>query len=90
MDKTEIHHAAEQYVTNHKDGEVRRMYGHHYRSFTDGAKFVYEKLETENAEYIEALRGIKKNLPHLRRLVDSQFADPDECFELFDKIEKMV
>lgn len=47
--------AAHEYVTNHPDSEVRRMYGHHYRSFMDG----YKHAETENTRLREALERIR-------------------------------
>jgi hypothetical protein len=45
--KNLLKEVADNYVSNHSDSEVRRMYGHHCRSFIAGAKWQKEELLKE-------------------------------------------
>jgi hypothetical protein len=46
--------AAKQYVETHTDSEIRRMYGHHYRSFLAGTKYA----DKQKADLLEALKKL--------------------------------
>jgi hypothetical protein len=55
-----IKKAADEYVTNHQDSEVRRMYGHHVRTFIDGANYSKDipSQEKRIQELEEGLRTL--------------------------------
>lgn len=47
---------ADNYVSNHKDSEVRRMYGHHYRSYIAG----YEEADQQNKALLKEVEELKE------------------------------
>lgn len=49
---------AKNYVETHKDSEVRRMYGHHFRSFLAGAEHAHSEGKKEGwNESLDAVRS---------------------------------
>lgn len=56
MENKTAEELAKEYVENHPDSEVGRMYGHHVRSFKDG----YKASESTISQLQEELSGLKK------------------------------
>jgi len=53
---TALEQAADHYVSNHEDIEVRRMYGHYYRTFLDGAAYQQPIID----DLVKALETAKE------------------------------
>lgn len=56
-----LNDAADKFVTNHKDEEVRRMYGHHFRSFVEGAVWEFERNVNNFEKMKEALEDVRRH-----------------------------
>lgn len=64
---TSLREAADRWVTNNPDGEVRRMYGHYVRAFMAGGEWQRDQLLKENQE----LKALSREL--LTAIEQSQF-----------------
>lgn len=78
-----IDDAAKKYVESHKDGEVRRMYGHHYRSFQDGAKWENERNKAFHYELLEALKDLTAQVEK-----DCSIGSDPKFLEMLYKVQK--
>jgi hypothetical protein len=67
MEEKKIKEAADKYVSNHQDSEVRRMYGHHYRSFMAGVSFMESQLTEKDLD----MKLLKVDRDHEKRLRES-------------------
>lgn len=74
-----LREAADNYVSNHADGEVRRMYGHHLRSFKDGwnAHESYSQQSTKQLQ--DRVKELEKVLGEAYSSLRSSRIEVVEC-----------
>lgn len=61
---------AKAYIDGHHDSEVRRMCGHHYRSYSAGATAEATRYESRILELEEGLREMVKRAEQLYSMVE--------------------
>lgn len=87
-----INAAAKFYVENNHDSEVRRMYGHHLRSFKEGAEWAKQALESRIKELEQENKQLKEVLTELHNNTLYQVHEQDDRtfhapFHLFKKVD---
>lgn len=95
--------AAKDFVENNKDGEVRRMYSHHFQSFMSGALWSHEKMnairsesdallkERELKKELEsALIHIERMLPYVKGAYECAFPDQSENEWVIEQSENFI
>jgi hypothetical protein len=64
---------AHNYVTNHQDSEVRRMYGHHLRTFMDGYKQGQSELREENERLKAIISDVWQDMSEANLYTDAWY-----------------
>jgi hypothetical protein len=87
----EIEARAKDYVENHPDVEVRRMYGHYFRVYVAGASFerIKAKAEVEEltSKLIEALDKERDRIDELESLLVEKEAEIAELKAKFKPVQ---